>query len=82
MGAAISENAVLMHAPIIGPTEQTLSAGFSYPEQKRGQTGDDLVKYVIVQDKVIFHHSNTILAMVCNPQQVADGVPPTLFPIP
>ncbi len=67
MGAAISENGVLKHIPIIGPynTERLvifLDALYRdlIPEQERGQIGDDLPKYVIVWDNVSFHRSNII----------------------
>ncbi len=67
MGAAISENGVLKHIPIIGPYNTEHLVTFLYtlyrdliPEQERGQIGDDLPKYVIVWDNVSFHRSNII----------------------
>lgn len=67
MGAAISENGVLTHIPIIRPYNTEFLVTFLYtlyrdliPEQERGQIGDDLPKYVIVWDNVSFHRSNII----------------------
>ncbi|KAL6458786.1 hypothetical protein MHYP_G00322580 [Metynnis hypsauchen] len=67
MGAAISENGVLTHIPIIGPynTEHlvtfldTLYRDLIH-ERERDQIGDDLPKYIIVWDNVSFHRSNII----------------------
>ena len=65
MGAAISENGVLTHIPIIGPNNTERLVTFVdtlcrdlIPEQERGPIEDDLPKYVIVWDSVSFHHSN------------------------
>ncbi len=67
MGAAISENGVLKHIPIIGPYKTERLVTFLdalyrdlIPEQERGQIGDDLPKYVIVWDNISFHRSNII----------------------
>ncbi|KAI7812952.1 hypothetical protein IRJ41_012596 [Triplophysa rosa] len=67
MGAAISENGVLTHIPIIGPYNTECLVTFLdtlyrdlIPEQEWGQIGDDLPKYVIVWDNVSFHRSNII----------------------
>ncbi|KAM4592404.1 uncharacterized protein PAE49_011102 [Odontesthes bonariensis] len=67
MGAAISENGVLTHIPLIGPynTERLvtfLDALYRdlIPEHERGQIGDDLPKHVVICDNVSFHRSNIV----------------------
>ncbi|XP_023119563.2 uncharacterized protein LOC111564304 [Amphiprion ocellaris] len=67
MGVAISENGVVTHIPIIGPYNTEHLVTFLdtlyrdlIPEQERGQTGENLPKFVIVWDNVSFHRSNII----------------------
>ncbi len=61
MGAAISENGVLTHIPIIGPyNTERLVTFLDTLYRDLSQIGDDLPKYVIVWDNVSFHRSNII----------------------
>lgn len=87
MGAAISENGVLMHIPIIGPynTKHIFTFLDTFyrdliHEHERGQIGDDLPKVHHSLGQCQFptplHHQ----AMVCDPQKDADGVPLTTYP--
>ncbi|MEQ2213070.1 hypothetical protein XENOCAPTIV_009271 [Xenoophorus captivus] len=86
MGAAISENGVLTHIPIIGNAKRLVTFldapyGHLIPEQE----GSDWRSLVKVRDNLeqcpypsFQHHQE----MVCDPQQDADGVSLTLLVIP
>ncbi|KAK0149398.1 hypothetical protein N1851_009878 [Merluccius polli] len=74
MCAAISENGVLTHIPLLGPynTQHLLTFLDTLyrtivPENERGLTGDHLSKYVVVWD-VSFHHSH-LVRVVCSTWQ-------------
>lgn len=67
MCAAISENGVLTHIPVIGPYNTDHLLAFLdtlyrdiIPKNERGLPGDDLNKYVVVWDNVRFHLSHQI----------------------
>lgn len=73
MCAAMSENGVLTHIPILGPYNTQHLITFLdtlyrdlIPDHERGMMQEDLPAYVVIWDNVSFHHSNTIRQWFAN----------------